>query len=293
MGLRQALESGQFVITTEVGPPHGVDTTAFMKHALALKGKVDAINVTENQRAMAHLGSLACCKLLVDNGIDAVMHLNCRDANRLGLQAHVMAAYALGIRNVLVIGGDKAASGNQPDTKEVYDLNPGEALAMCQMLRDGTDMAGEPLDGACTELMIGAAANLTAPDPDLEYAKTESKVQGGATFFQTQGIYDIPRTREFVERIRPLGVPVLAGIIPMRNEKMAEMLKFKVPGMWIPDDVYERHIKSDDMFETAVQFSAEIIAGLRGIVDGVHIMTIGSRKMTEALIERVYAMGLR
>ncbi|MEO7995018.1 MAG: methylenetetrahydrofolate reductase [bacterium] len=292
MGLREALAAGRFVITTEVMPPHGVDMDAFLRHADQLAGKVDAVNVTESQRAMAHCGSIACCKHLIDHGLDAVMHLNCRDMNRLALQAHVMSGYALGIRNVLVIGGDPVKNGNQPDTKEVYDLNPGTALDMCRGLKAGVDMAGDPLAGAPLELMTGATSNPTHPDMAVEISKTLSKIDGGADFFQTQGIYDVERTREFMGHIRAFGVPIIAGIIPLRNAKIAEMIKYKIPGTHVPDAVYERHVNATDIAAEALEFSVETIAALKGVVDGVHIMTIGSRKLTEAIIERVHALGL-
>ncbi|MCG3151248.1 MAG: hypothetical protein GEEBNDBF_00519 [bacterium] len=293
MSLRAALEAGQFVITTEVTPPRGVDTSSFMSHARQLQGKVDAINVTENQRALAHLGSIACCAQLVQSGIDAIMHLNCRDMNRLALQAHVLGGYALGIRNVLVIGGDPVKSGDQPETKEVYDLAPGDALGMCRSLTEGRDLAGNELNAGTTDLMIGAAANPTHPDLDTELKKTEAKVLGGATFFQTQGIYDVDRCQQFMSLAANRHVPVLAGIIPLRTAKMAELIKHKIPGTWVPDDVYERHLASDDMFRTALEFSVETVLKLRDVVQGVHIMTIGSRKMTEAIIDRLHERGIR
>lgn len=293
MSLRAALEAGRFVITTEIMPPRGVDTHAFIAHARQLHGMVDAINVTENQRAMAHLGSIAACKLLVDEGFDAIMHLNCRDMNRLALQAHVMAGYALGIRNVLVIGGDPVKNGDQPETKEVYDLAPGDALRMCHVLSQGHDLAGGELNAGTADLMIGAAANPTHPDLETELSKTRAKAAGGATFFQTQGIYDVDRCAQFMDLAHDLEVPVIAGIIPMRNQKLAEMIKEKIPGTWVPDEVYARHMESPDIFQTALDYSVETILKLREVVHGVHIMTIGSRKMTEAIIGRLREAGIR
>ncbi|NQT21849.1 MAG: methylenetetrahydrofolate reductase, partial [Candidatus Omnitrophica bacterium] len=190
MKLREKIEKKKFVITSEIGPPKGVDIEEAIQGAVLIKERVDAINVTDLQSSVMRMGSLATCHLLIDAGIEPIFQLTCRDRNRLALQSDLLSAYVLGIENVLALTGDHPALGDHPEAKPVFDLDVVTLLDAIQKLNSGLDLSGNPLKGV-PNFFSGAVVNPGADPIEPEIIKMEKKVEKGVLFFQTQAVYDV------------------------------------------------------------------------------------------------------
>lgn len=285
MNLREKLKSGKFIVTGEAAPQKGVDTNHIIEVCQHLRGHVDAINVTDNQRASVRLSSLAACVILAKHGEEPIFQMTCRDRNRIGLQSDLLGAWALGIENVLVVSGDHPYRGDSPHAKPVYDLDSIQAVGMVASLNSGTDLEGNSLHGA-TDFLIGAAANPMADDLEAEVARLEKKAEAGASFFQTQAVYDPERFIEFMDLVKPIGVKVLAGIVPLKSEKMARFINDNIPGIMVPDWMVDELAKTDDPSDTGIAQAAHVIDAVKESCDGVHIMAIGWESKVPAILER-------
>ncbi len=276
MEIPDILKKKGFVITAELGPPKGTDLGGFMKQAEFLKKGIDAVNVTDQQSALMKLGSLAACRRLKDIGIEPVMQITCRDRNRIVLQSEILSASVLDIHNVLVLTGDPVHIGDHPQAKPVFDLDTAELIQVIKKLESGKDMTDHALQGN-PELAIGAAMNPCVKDIELEISKTRKKIDCGAEFFQTQGVFDPELFGQFMARYKKEGfrVPVLAGIILLKSPKMANFMNEKIPGISIPKAMIERLEKSKDPKETCVQIASGLMRDLRKEVQGFHLMAIG------------------
>jgi 5,10-methylenetetrahydrofolate reductase len=272
--LKEILEEGQFAVTVEYNPPKGTNINALLDNAKQLVGRVHGVNVTDNTAAVVRAGSLPVCRLLYELGHDPVMQLTCRDRNRIAMQSDLMGAHMLGIRNILCLTGDYPTVGDHKDAKPVYDLDSVQVMGLVQGLNSGRDYAGNKLDGA-TAFTIGAAVT---PEADLVgpvLAKFEVKVKAGAQFFQTQAVYNTEQFAAFMKKVRPFKVKVLAGILLLRNAKMAEFMNANIPGMSVPqamiDELRAAGEKSEDV---GVEIAVRSIKAVRSHCDGVHIMAI-------------------
>ena len=282
--LKDVLEGGQFAVTIEYNPPKGTNINGVLDNAKQLLGRVHGVNVTDNTAAVVRAGSLPVCRLLYELGHDPVMQLTCRDRNRIAMQSDLMGAHMLGIRNVLCLTGDYPTVGDHKDAKPVYDLDSVQVMGLVQGLNEGRDMAGNKLDGS-TAFTIGAAVT---PEADLVgpvLAKFEVKVKAGAQFFQTQAVYNPDQFATFMKSVRPFKVKVLAGILLLRNAKMAEFMNANIPGMSVPqamiDDLRAAGDRSEDV---GVEIAVGSIKAIRPHCDGVHIMAIkGTHRLGEIL----------
>lgn len=272
--LKDVLEEGQFAVTIEYNPPKGTNINGVLDNAKQLLGRVHGVNVTDNTAAVVRAGSLPVCRLLYELGHDPVMQLTCRDRNRIGMQSDLMGAHMLGIRNVLCLTGDYPTVGDHKEAKPVYDLDSVQVMQVVQGLNNGRDMVGNKLDGS-TAFTIGAAVT---PEADLVgpvLAKFEVKVKAGAQFFQTQAIYNPDQFAAFMKAVRPFKVKVLAGILLLRNAKMAEFMNANIPGMSVPKDMIEELRAAGDKSEdVGVEIAVRTIKAVRPHCDGVHIMAI-------------------
>jgi 5,10-methylenetetrahydrofolate reductase len=272
--LKDVLEEGQFAVTIEYNPPKGTNINGVLDNAKQLLGRVHGVNVTDNTAAVVRAGSLPVCRLLYELGHDPVMQLTCRDRNRIGMQSDLMGAHMLGIRNVLCLTGDYPTVGDHKEAKPVYDLDSVQVMQLVQGLNNGRDMVGNKLDGS-TAFTIGAAVT---PEADLVgpvLAKFEVKVKAGAQFFQTQAIYNPDQFVTFMKAVRPFKVKVLAGILLLRNAKMAEFMNANIPGMSVPKDMIEELRAAGDKSEdVGVEIAVRTIKAVRPHCDGVHIMAI-------------------
>lgn len=284
MNLREKLSAGKFVVTCEVSPPKGVDTTDMKRRADSVRGKVDAVNVTDQQSSVMRLGSLAGCVLLRQWGMEPVLQMTCRDRNRIALQSDLLSAYALGIDNVLLLTGDYVTLGDHPQAKPVFDLDSVSLIETARELENGRDLAGKELKGS-PHFFIGACVSPEADLLEPQIIKMERKVEAGAQFFQTQAVYDTGRFADFMSMVRHIKVPVLAGIVLLRSAAMARYMNEKTAGIRVPDSIIQEMDKAADKGAKGVEIAARTIAELRGLCQGIHIMTIGQEKRTSDIID--------
>ena len=287
MALREAIESGKFVVTTEVGPLKGTDTSEVMEVAEILKGKVDGVNVTDQQSAVMRLGSLATCALLVQKGLDPVFQMTCRDRNRIALQSDLLSAHVLGIRNVLVISGDFPSLGDHIDAKEVYDLDSEQLIWTINKMNGGHDLEGNELQGK-TDFFVGAVVKPvsdTEASTELQLAMMEKKISVGARFFQTQAVYEIDAFERFMKRAAQFKVPVLVGVIPLKSVGMARYMNKNVSGVFVPDDLIDEMGKAEDKTAKGLEITARLIKDLKDLCQGVHIMAIGWEKKVPEILQ--------
>ncbi len=286
MAFKEALESGKFTVTAEVGPLKGTDTTEIEEVAELLKGKVDGVNVTDQQSAVMRLGSLATCHLLVEKGLDPIFQMTCRDRNRIALQSDLLNAHVLGIRNVLAITGDYPTLGDHPDAKAVYDLDSVQLVWTIRRMNEGYDLAGNELEGK-TDFFVGAVVTpVTDTDAafELQLIKMEKKVEAGARFFQTQAVYDVDAFARFMRRAEEFGVPILAGIIPLKSVGMARYMNKNVAGVFVPEHLIEEMAKAEEKARKGLEIAARLIKDLQDLCQGVHIMAIGWEKKVPEIL---------
>jgi methylenetetrahydrofolate reductase (NADPH) len=287
MGFNEILNSKQFVVTAEIGPIKGIDTQEIIEDAELIKERVDAINVTDLQSSVMRLGSMAVCHLLTDHAIDPIFQLTCRDRNRLALQSDLLSAWVLGIRNVLALTGDHPTLGDHPEAMPVFDLDSVSLLRAIGRLNEGFDMAGNQLKGA-PRFFPGAVVN---PGADTEAAfemqiiKMEKKIEAGAKFFQTQGIFDLDLFERFMKRVEGFKIPVLGGIILLKSAGMARFMNKNVAGVFVPDPLIREMEETKDKVRTSVRIAASLINGLKDLCQGVHIMAIGWEKKIPLVLD--------
>ncbi len=287
MSLQPLFETGKFVVTAEVGPLKGTDTTEIEEVAELLRGKVDATNVTDQQSSVMRLGSLAACHLLKERGLDPVFQITCRDRNRLALQSDLLSAYVLGIDNVLAITGDLPLLGDHPQAKPVYDLDSVQLLWVIKRLNEGYDMVGNELKGK-PNFFPGAVVNPGADTRaalELQLVKMEKKIEAGARFFQTQAVYDPDAFAKFMKRAEGFNIPVLAGIIPLKSAGMARFMNKNVAGVFVPEELIEKMAEAEDKAQTGIEIAADIIKELKDMCQGVHVMAIGWEKKVPAVLD--------
>jgi methylenetetrahydrofolate reductase (NADPH) len=288
--LREAIASGRFIVTGELGPPLGASPAAVAKKAEHFRGLVDAVNTTDNQSAIVRMSSIAAAKLLLDAGVDPIVQVTCRDRNRLALQSDMLGASGLGVRNFLLLTGDHVTLGNQPEARPVYDLDSVQLIAAARGLREGRFMNGEEVKSA-PEMLIGGAANPFAEPMALRLIRLAKKVASGADFIQTQAVFDLARFGRWMTGVRDLGlherVKILAGVLPARSAKALERMRKDVSGMLIPDEVVRRMEGAASPEDEGVRVACETIAGLREIegVAGVHLMPVMWESVTPRIIE--------
>ena len=287
MSLKSQLEAEKFVVTSEVGPLKGADTTEIKEVAEFLRGRVDAVNVTDQQSSVMRLGSLATCHLLKEAGLEPVFQVTCRDRNRIALQSDLLSAYVLGVENVLSITGDLPSLGDHPQAKPVYDLDSVQLLEVIRRLNEGYDMVGNELQGR-PNFYPGAVVNPGADTEaafELQLIKMEKKIEAGARFFQTQAIYDVGVFARFMKRVEGFGVPVLVGIIPLKSAGMAKYMNKNVAGVSVPEELIEQMAGAEDRAKTGIEIAAKLIWELKDMCQGTHIMPIGWEKRVPAILD--------
>ncbi len=290
--LHRVLDSGRFAVTAEIGPPRSASGDAVRQRARLLKGSADAFNLTDNQTAIVRLSSVASAALCIQEGVEPVVQMTCRDRNRIALQSDLLGAAALGVRNVLCLSGDHPRFGNQREAKSVYDIDPVQELTVFRQMRDeGKVWGGDALDEA-PNVYLGAVANPFADPFDLRVVRLAKKVAAGAEFVQTQAVFDLDRFERFMEHVQDKRlderVHILAGVIPLRSAKAAIYMKNKVSGMSVPDEVVERMKNASEPKKEGVRICLETIEHLRTIkgVHGIHIMAIGWEDIVPEVVER-------
>jgi methylenetetrahydrofolate reductase (NADPH) len=275
--LAAKIAAKRFVVTGELTPPKGTDLSKMFATGELLRDSMDALNVTESPRARMAMDPRAAGKLLQDRGIEVIVQLTCRDRNRIAVQSDLLGAAALGLKNFVFMGGDSPAGGDHPDAKPVFDLPASGLLAAAEALRNGRDYAGNALTGT-PDLFLGATANPGAPKFEAEVENTRRKIDAGAKMLQTQAVYHVDQLARFIDAVKPDGVAVLAGIIPLKSEKSGPWLNANLPGVVVPDDMLEameQAAKQGRTRERGIELAAGVIRDMTKICQGVHIMAIG------------------
>jgi len=283
MNIAELAKSGKFVVTAEVGPPKGVDIKEMLADAELMQGRVDAINVTDQQSSVMRLGSLATCRLLKERGLEPVFQMTCRDRNRIALQSDLLSAYVLGIENVLCLTGDFVALGDHPQAKGVFDLDSVSLLLAARELEQGRDLSGKELMGA-PHFCLGAVVTPGADPLEPQLIKMEKKVKAGAQFFQTQAVYEPEQFGKFMEAVKYLNVPVLVGIVLLRSAGMARFMNKNVAGVHVPENLIDEMEQAENRAQKSVEIAARLIKEMKPMCQGVHIMAIGwEKKVPEVL----------
>ncbi len=290
--LEKLLKRGEFVVTSELGPPRGASREAVEKKAEILKGSADAFNITDCQTAMVRLSSIASGVILINMGMEPVIQMTCRDRNRIAIQSDILGAAALGIKNLLCLTGDHQCFGDHPDAKGVFDIDSIQLLDIVRQMRDekkfqsGEELKVEP------RLFLGAAANPFADPFKFRAIRLAKKIAAGTDFIQTQIIYNIKKFEEWMSIVRDMGlhkkVFILAGVTPIRSLGMAKYMKNNVPGMDVPDDIIKRLEGAEKKKAEGINICLDIIKQLREIegVSGIHIMAIEWEEIVPEIVER-------
>ena len=297
--LEKVLASGDFAVTAELGPPKSVDLDIIKNKAQQLIGWVDAVNITDNQTAIVRVSSIATGKLVIDMGLEPIMQMTCRDRNRLAVQADILGAYLLGIRNMLCLTGDHMVFGNHPTARYVFDLDSIQLIQMVKDMRDEKIFAsGEEIknskkaDVMEPRMFIGGAANPFADPFEFRVIRLEKKINAGMDFVQTQCIYDMERFGQWMERVRNNGLhekcKILAGVTPLKSAGMAKYMRDKVAGVTVPDYYIDRMTKAENPGDEGINICVEQIQRLREIegVAGIHIMAIEWEQKVPEIVEK-------
>jgi methylenetetrahydrofolate reductase (NADPH) len=284
MKLTELFQQGKFVITSENGPPKGTDVTEMLENAELMRGRVDAMNITDEQSSVMRLGSLAACSLLKQRGVEPIYQVTCRDRNRIALQSDLLSAAVLGIENVLCLTGDYVGMGDHPDAKPVFDLDSVSLLETVRRLQNGHDLADEELKGR-PSFCVGAVVAPAADPVEPQIIKMEKKVKAGAQFFQTQAVYDPNAFESFMNQVKHLNVAVMVGIVLLRSAGMARFMNKNVAGIHVPDALIEEMDKAEDRTKKGVEIAGRLIREMKGMCQGVHVMAIGAEKLVPAILD--------
>jgi 5,10-methylenetetrahydrofolate reductase len=300
--LERILRAGHFAVTGELGPPQSADGAVIRDKAAQLKGCCDAVNITDNQTAIVRMSSIGAGTIVVQEGLEPIIQMTCRDRNRLAIQSDLLGAYALGMRNLLCLSGDHQSFGNHPTAKNVYDMDSIQLIQMVAQMRDAHKFeCGDDFKGQEPRFFVGAAAAPFADPIEFRPYRLAKKVKAGANFIQTQLIYDIDAFKVFMEKVRKLGLHeqtyILAGVGPLKSPGMARYMKTSVPGLLVPDALIERmegagapwagkskdeltkedkRARSSAWKDEGINICIELIQQIHEIegVAGVHIMAI-------------------
>lgn len=285
MVFKEKIQSGKFLLTSEIGPPKGIETKTILEDAELIRARVDAINVTDLQSSVMRLGSLAVSSLLKQKGFEPIFQITCRDRNRLALQSDLLSAAALLIENVLILTGDHTTLGDHPEAKPVFDLDSVQLLQVARKLETGFDMKANKLEGTPPKFCLGAVVNPGADPIEPQIIKMEKKIEAGAEFFQTQAVYDIKIFENFLSKIKHLKTTILAGIVLLKSAGMARYMNKNVAGVFVPDNLIKEMEETKDKTATSVDIASRLIKELKPMCQGIHIMPIGWDKVVPKVLD--------
>jgi len=311
--LEKMLRAGHFVVTGELGPPQSADPEVIREKAALLKGLVDAVNITDNQTAIVRMSSIGAGIIVLQEGLEPIIQMTCRDRNRLAIQADLLGAAALGLKNLLCLTGDHQIFGNHPTAKNVYDMDSLQLVHMVTEMRDkAIFQCGDEMKGKTASFLIGAAAAPFADPVPFRPLRLAKKIKAGANFIQTQLVYDVKEFAVYMEKVRDLGVHkeayILAGVGPLKSPGMAKYMKNNVPGILVPDEVIDRMMeagkewagkkasdlapeekkaRSEAWQAEGIQVCIDLIKDIKKIegVAGVHIMAIEWEEAVKQIVE--------
>lgn len=285
MSFKDALQTKKFIITAELFPPKGTNIQPLLEKAKLLRGKIDGFNVTDNQRAVMRLGSLAICRLLKEQGCEPIMQMTCRDRNRIALESDLLSASVLGVENILILSGDHPTQGDHKEAKPVYDLDPVQLLTTARMLENGVDLVGKKLDGL-PRFCLGGVVNPMADPLELQLAMMEKKIAAGAEFIQTQPIFDFKLLETFIAKTREYNTKILIGVFLLKSAQVAIFMKEKL-GINISPLYIERLSQAASPLDEGINIAAELISQMKPHVDGVHLMALGLEEHIPEILNKV------
>ena len=272
MHLSELFDKNKFVVTVELPPPKGTEVQKTLDIAKSLKGIVDGINVTDNQRAIMRMSSLAFSHLIKDTGNEPIMQICCRDRNRIALKSDILGAGALGIKNLCLMTGDHTLVGDHPEAKPVFDIDSIQLIQLARKLESVKNISSN------LSFSIGGVANPFSEPFDLQKIKLKKKVQAGATFFQTQPFFDHESILEFVDDVKEINARFLIGFTPLKSVKMIHFMNKYILTKPIPKPVSIRIEKSNNQALEGIKIVVELIKKIRDLTDkinGIHIMPLG------------------
>lgn len=275
VSIRDAIQAGEFLLTTEVGPPKGHHLEEMVEEATECRGMVHGVNVTDIQSAVMRTSSLMGCIKLQEADMHPVLQMVCRDRNRLSLQSELLSAAATGITDVLCLTGDYTTLGDHPEAMPVFDLDSVQLIRVAKGLTEGVDMAGEELEGEAPDFCLGCVVNPNSEPLEPQILKLHKKIEAGAEFVQTQAVYDVDVFNDFMDQTGDLGAPVLAGIVMLKSAGMAKFMNRFVAGVNVPDDLVAKMEDAEDNVETSIEITCDLVQGLKERAQGIHMMPLG------------------
>jgi methylenetetrahydrofolate reductase (NADPH) len=285
---RETLQSGKFVVTSEIGPPKGTNIEPMLHHIDLLKDRIDGMNVTDNQSSVMRYPSVGGTLYIKERGGEPILQMTCRDRNRMALQADILFAYSRGVRNILCLTGDAVPVGDHKEAKGVFDLDSVSLLHTIRTMETGKDLGGNDLDGA-VDFCAGAIVTPEANPIEPQMIKFEKKVAAGAEFIQTQAIYDMENFKQFMEYARNFDVKILAGIILLTSHRMAIYMNKNVPGVFVPQNLIDEMEAAPKGTKVAkgIEIAGRMVRQLNEekICDGVHIMAIGKEEVVPDILD--------
>ncbi|MBI2608506.1 MAG: methylenetetrahydrofolate reductase [Deltaproteobacteria bacterium] len=280
------------IITTELTPPRGSGVKKFIKTAALLSKHVDALNITDNQRAVMRMSSIASSAILLQNGFEPICQIVCRDKNSLALQSDLIGASALGIKNILALTGDPVQGGDNPQAKKVFEFESTKLLKMLFQLNQGFGWNGTKLNQK-TGFVLGATINPTSPNSDVQLRRFEQKLEGGARFFQTQATFDVDLLQKFIKKVEHFKVPIIVGVIMMKSFETAQFLNERVLGIRVPERFITALKNSKKPEETGVHLAAHLVKDFLEVTQGVHIMAVRREHRVPDIIQLAKNMSSR
>jgi len=286
MSFQKRLKSGEFVVLAEMDTPKGVDISELILNARRIKGRVDAVTIPDMDNGVMRMSAVGAAVLMQQQGLEAIMHIYCRDRNRMALQGDLLAAYVLGIQNLIVVEGEQMANGDHRDAKTVNDLDEVTLLGAIRGLEEGVDMAGFELKGApsfITGCTLAAYPDEKALDVELELAA--KKIDAGAGFVVTPPVYDLDHFDAFLKKAKGLAAPVIPTIFLIKSVGMARYISLNEPGAHLSEDLIKRIRKAPDREMECLRIAGETIAALKNRVQGVKIETVGWEYRLPAILD--------
>ena len=285
---RETLQSGKFVVTSEIGPPKGTNIEPMLHHIDLLKNRIDGMNVTDNQSSVMRYPSVGGTLHIKERGGEPILQMTCRDRNRMALQADILFAYTRGVRTILCLTGDAVPVGDHKEAKGVFDLDSVTLLQTIRMMESGKDLGGNDLDGT-VDFCAGAIVTPEANPIEPQMIKFEKKVDAGAEFIQTQAIYDMDNFKKFMDYARKFDVKILAGIILLTSHRMAIYMNKNVPGVFVPQNLIDEMEAAPKGTKVAkgIEIAGRMVRQLNEekICDGVHIMAIGKEEVVPDILD--------
>jgi methylenetetrahydrofolate reductase (NADPH) len=291
--LEKVLTAGKFAVTAELGPPQNTNPEVIKKKSQYFLGKVDGVNITDNQTAIVRMSSIASAAIAISCGLEPVVQMVCRDRNRIAMQSDILGAAALGIKNILCLSGDHQKFGNHPQAANVFDVDSMQLIAMVKKMRDDKRFLSDiPIKEHEPRFFIGAVANPFADPFEFRVTRLAKKINAGADFIQTQCIFDADKFARWMELVVQRGLHkkayILAGLTPVRSAKQLRYMKNEVAGMSIPDELVKRMEFAQDPKEEGIKICLEMIERIKDVegVSGIHLMPIGWESITPVILER-------